>query len=108
MPPAALRSATAWSTPFFICAPVAALEPVIGPAIASLTSAEAVPAIVSAKPSASPSVVMVFIDFPSEVWSLQGRDLTSAGLAAPAQEPRGLIDPTILCDHLPRAGGSKA
>src|ERR1035441_1090253 len=43
MPPAALMSAAAWSTPFFICAPVAALGPVIGPPTASLTWADAVP-----------------------------------------------------------------
>src|SRR5262245_31698994 len=33
MPPAALMSSIAWVAPFLICAPKAALPPVIGPAI---------------------------------------------------------------------------
>src|SRR5689334_16299662 len=39
MPPAALMSAAACSTPFFICAPVAAFGPVIGPPTPNLTCA---------------------------------------------------------------------
>ena len=42
MPPAALMSSTACSTPCFSCAPKAALPPVIGPATPSFTSAAAV------------------------------------------------------------------
>src|SRR6185436_1672710 len=42
MPPAALMSSTACSTPFLSWAPKAALPPVIGPATPSLTCAEAV------------------------------------------------------------------
>ena len=41
MPPAALMSATACSTPCFSCAPNAALPPVMGPTTPSLMSAAA-------------------------------------------------------------------
>src|SRR5580692_8417889 len=61
MPPAALMSVAAWSTPFFICAPVAALAPVIGPPTPNLTWADADPAKPSARPSARASAVMRFI-----------------------------------------------
>src|SRR5215469_16611372 len=66
MPPAALMSATARSTPFLICAPVAAFGPVIGLATPNLTCAAADPATVNAKPNAMPSVVILFIFIPPQ------------------------------------------
>src|ERR1700745_3058816 len=61
MPPEALMSAAACSTPFFICAPVAAFGPVIGPPTPNFTCALAVDASANAKPSATPSVAILFI-----------------------------------------------
>src|ERR1700722_12593941 len=63
-PPAALMSVMAWSTPFFICAPVAAFAPVIGPPTPNFTCAEADPVNATAKPSAALTVVSLFIEFP--------------------------------------------
>src|ERR1017187_4554380 len=111
MPPAALMSAAAWSTPFFICAPVAALGPVIGPPTASLTWADAVPVSAIAKPSAKPSVVILFIAFPLNWNRPTGSPLanaTSGRLFAPAQGAVRHVDPAILRDHLRGAGGAKA
>src|SRR5258708_5151732 len=65
MPPAALISAAACSTPFFICAPVAALAPVIGPPTPNFTGpviwAVAEFASTKARLSERPSVMIVFI-----------------------------------------------
>src|SRR5579885_2608451 len=107
MPPAALMSAAAWLTPFFICAPVAALGPVIGPATPIFTWAPAVPAKAKAKPSARPSVVIRFIAFPFSAVKRDG-DLTSRRFAAPAHRAIGLVEPAIVLDHLRDAGHAEA
>src|SRR5664280_747651 len=103
MPPAALMSMAACSTPFFIWAPVAALGPVIGPAMPNLTCAVAVPASAIAKPSAKPSVVILFIALPLNWNRPTGSPLgnaTSGRLFAPAQGAIRHVDPAILRDHL--------
>src|ERR1700686_729828 len=110
MPPAALMSAAACSTPFFICAPVAALGPVIGPATPNLTWALAVPASAMVKPSARLSVVIRFIRFPPSrgAGRLAYRANTTSGrLSAPAQRAVRHVDPAILRDHLRRTGSAE-
>src|SRR5690348_5378311 len=74
-PKMVFRSVAACSTPFFICAPVAAFGPVIGPPTPNLTWAVAEPASAQARPSARPSVVIGFMDGPS----LERSDGTSEG-----------------------------
>ena len=64
MPPAALMSSTACSTPFLSCAPKAALPPVIGPPTPILIWADAVPAKARPMPRARPSVSHFFMVFP--------------------------------------------
>src|ERR1043166_9313324 len=64
MPPAALMSSTAWSPPFLSWAPNAALGPVNGPAMPSLTCASAAPASTRPRPTARLSGISFFIDFP--------------------------------------------
>jgi hypothetical protein len=65
-PPAALKSATACSAPFFICRPNADSPPVIGPATAIVMScASAAPDSANEAPNAKP---MIFSDFIR--WSL--------------------------------------
>src|SRR5664279_1505222 len=102
-------SAAAWSTPFFICAPVAALGPVIGPPMASLTCAVAVPAIAIAEPKARPSTTIFFICVPlrNEPAKSNGDNATSGRPAAPAQGRHLLVEPAIVGDHLRGAGGPK-
>src|SRR5690349_10989653 len=103
MPPAALMSAAAWSTPFFICAPVAALGPVIGPPTPNLTWAPAVPATVIAMLSAKPSVPSFFIccSPPTRRGTPNLRNNTTSGqFAAPAHCTGGFVEPSILIDHL--------
>src|ERR1700722_15822893 len=108
MPPAALMSIAAWSTPFFICDPVAALAPVIGPPTPNFTCADADPVNATAKPSARPSTVSLFMEFPSGLGPAIKRNATSLGLAAPAEPAIRLIDPAILPDHLRRPRCLKA
>src|SRR5581483_3989508 len=129
MPPSALMSAAAWSTPFFICAPVAALGPVIGAPTPILTCACAAPAKARAKPSATPcarpSVIILFIRFPLVMngpailvaHALIGKaaptfpqhwgNVTSGLPAAPAQKAGRRDEPAILRDHLRGAGGTE-
>ena len=54
-------SAAACSTPFFICEPVAAFGPVIGPPTPNFTCAVAEFANTNARLSEMPSMVIVFI-----------------------------------------------
>src|SRR6516162_467300 len=103
MPPAALISAAACSTPFFICAPVAALGPVIGPPTPNLTCATADSASANAKPRARPSVAILFIFCSIQrTASRQGSladNVTSTLFATPAQRPIQFMDPGILAGH---------
>ena len=62
-PPLALRSATACSTPSFICLPNAAYWPVIGPAVAIAMSAWATPESAIPKDRATPALSSPFIEF---------------------------------------------
>src|SRR5262249_24580241 len=132
MPPAALMSATACSTPFLSCAPKAALPPVIGPATPSLICAEAPSAKARPRPRARPSVSQCFIVFTSGwergkarlvrepflarfnlqtkemslgFWRIRGRRIVAA---APAKWPRALMDPFVAGDHLGGAREVKA
>src|SRR4029453_265159 len=110
MPPAALMSAAAWSTPFFICAPVAALGPVMGPPTPNLVWAEAVWAAAIATLRARPNVVIFFISHSPSITGtgiFVRRNPMSGQSAAPAHQAVGLVKPAILCDHLPGAGGLK-
>src|SRR5262245_60657447 len=126
MPPAALMSSTACSTPFLSCAPKAALPPVSGPAMPSLTCAEAPSAKARPRPKARPSVSHCLIGSTSgwSRWERLGvsrepprwpriqaanggkvtRNLTAPGsrigAPAPAQQARTLVDPAITRDHL--------
>src|SRR6266566_2509627 len=124
MPPAALMSSTACSTPFLSCAPKAALPPVIGPATPNLTCAEAVSAKARPRPKARPSVSHCLIVSTSDesagrarlcfarlvtrfnpqiaemspgFWRIRGRRIVAA---APAKKTRALIDPSVTGDHL--------
>src|ERR1700684_1069082 len=111
MPPAALMSAAACSTPFFLCAPVAALGPVIGPPTPNLTCAVAEFANTNARLSETPSVVIVFIVSSPYNWKRKVRicrNVTSRRLAAPAQWAVRLVDPAILADHLRGTRGLKS
>src|SRR5262249_48018928 len=109
MPPAALMSVAACSTPFFICAPVAAFGPVIGPPTPNFTWAVADCASANAKPSATPSVAILFIfGSPKTSDSAQVqpcRNGMSTRLAAPAERAVRLIDPGVLRDHPADARG---
>src|SRR5262249_47406938 len=134
MPPAALMSATACSTPFLSCAPKAALPPVIGPATPSLTCAEAPSAKARPRPRARPSVSQCFIVFTSGYervrpasslvrepfsvrfnlqtkemslgfWRIRGRRIVAA---PPAKWPRAFVDPFVAGDHLGGAREVKA
>src|SRR5690242_20139754 len=109
MPPAALMSAAACSTPFFICAPVAAFGLVIGPPTPNFTWAAADCASANAKPSATPSVAILFIfDSLKTSDSRQVRpyrNVMSTRLTAPAQRAVGLVDPGILRNHPAGARG---
>src|SRR5579863_7603989 len=109
MPPAALMSSAACWVPFFICAPVAAFGPVIGPPTPNLTWADAEPANAHAKPSARPSVAILFMLFPLRLDRLVQPccDVTSRLSAAPAQHPVRRVDPPILRDHLRGTRGAK-
>src|SRR5215472_2259951 len=102
MPPVALMSVAAWSTPFFICAPVAAFGPVIGPPTPNLTWAAAVPAVAIAMLKAKPNVVIFFMVFPLEtgVGLFICRNPTSAQFAAPAHCANLDDQPTALRHHL--------
>src|SRR5947207_4297821 len=110
MPPVALMSAAAWSAPFFICAPVAALGPVIGPPTPNLIWAVAVPAVTIAMLKATASVVTFFISRSPSNWSQRfvPSNITSERLTAPAHRAVGFIKPAILFDHLCSAGGPEA
>src|ERR1700759_1599214 len=112
MPPAALMSAMAWSTPFRICAPVAALGPVIGPPMPNFTCAVAEPAAATAMPSARPRVLILFICFPlrSVIHASRRcrRDPTLRRLTPPAHPTLGFIEPAILSHHLGGAGGAES
>ena len=66
MPPAALMSITACSTPVFICAPKAAMEPVNGPAAPIFTSARAAGARTRPAQTASAAKESLFIPIPSK------------------------------------------
>ena len=136
MPPAALMSATACSTPFLSCAPKAALPPVIGPATPSLIWAEA--RVRESKAKAEGKAERKPLShgcFPLDgsrwrvvrVWrpprgAIQAAnagkchpDFGAVGgwrivAAAPAQDARALVDPTVAGDHLaqPASAGSRA
>src|SRR5262252_7425210 len=69
MPPAALMSSTAWSTPFLSWAPNDAFGPVSGPPTANLTCACAVPARMRLAPRARPSANRLFMGDPC--WLLE-------------------------------------
>ena len=127
MPPAALMSSTACSTPFLSWAPNAALPPVIGPATPSLTCAEAASAKARPRPKATPSEshclhkcpplhengeaylsvaqerLMIrnsspkWMEMSSEFWPLRGCRFVAA---TPAKRARPLVDPSIAGDHL--------
>src|SRR5712691_2795943 len=121
MPPAALMSATACSVPFLSCAPKAALPPVIGPATPSLIWAEAGFAKARPRPNAKPSVSHCLMMSSSgwKPWEVRLRLAArfnpqigemSPGFwpqggwrgvaAAPPQDARALVDPTVARDHL--------
>src|SRR5262245_6022940 len=108
MPPAALMSAAAWSTPFFIGAPVAALGPVMGPPTPNLVWAEAAWAAAIATLRARPNVVIFFISHSPSITGtgifIRGNP-TSGLSAAPAHQAIRFIKPAILCDHLPGTRG---
>src|ERR1043165_6842903 len=135
MPPAALMSSTACSVPFLSCAPKAAFGPVIGPAMPTLICACAEPANAIAAPSASPSVVILFIRIspcdngtrPSGanrrrdcLWPRLKRQTPEkspgigpfsrycGGSPRPAQPSRRRIDPAVLRRHLGDAGRAEA
>src|SRR6185312_4273355 len=97
LPRMVLRSAAACSTPFFICAPVAALGPVIGPPTPNLTWADAVPAVAIAMLNTRPNVLIFFIGgFPCN-WSRHTAfgDLMSGQFSAPAHQAGWLVEPAI-------------
>src|SRR5215467_15672549 len=111
IPPAALMSAAAWSTPFFICAPVAALGPVIGPPTPNLTWAPAVPAVATAMPNATPSVVIVFIFVPLQWSFLAAAILRQGDLRRQRIGPMGSLSQRywwIICDLRADLNPSKA
>src|SRR6266853_1024660 len=117
MPPAALMSSTACSTPFLSWAPNAALPPVIGPPTASLICACAPVASPNAKPIAKPTVLPKYL-IRIVVLPVLGADLIRdsvqksrrfhrrAALCRPSSG--GPAQEAILACHLAGARGAKA
>src|SRR5262249_7876797 len=134
MPPAALMSSTACSTPFLSCAPKAALPPGIGPATPSVPGAEGLSARARRRRRARPGVSQFFIvstsgwerlrpasslvrepfsvrfnlqtkEMSLGFWRIRGRRTVAA---PPAKWPRAFVDPFVAGDHLGGAREVKA
>src|SRR5262249_30400395 len=134
MPPAALMSSTACSTPFLSCAPKAPLPPVIGPGVLAMCRAESYPGRARPGQGPSPRGAQFLIVPTSEregvrpasslvrepflvrfnlqtkemslgFWRIRGRRIVAA---APAKWPRPLMDPFVAGDHLGGAREVKA